>query len=1239
MGPPHSKHQWLIRPRFPILLSVVLVGMALAFLAGCGFSGSSTAIQAPVTLRGTVHGGQKPVSGAKVQLYSAGTAGRGSASIPLLSTPVDSDSEGDFLIPASYYCPFASSQLYLIARGGNPGLPSGADNPAIALTTMLGACGGLTASSPISINEVTTVGSVWPVASYMKSPTDLGSTAGDSAFLSAASSVNQFIDIAQGSSPGVATPVSYFAESAKLYSLADVLDKCVNSPGGSAGDGSACGALFSMATPQGGGAPTDTMSAAMRIAQSPYNEVSGIYGLTAAPAAFQPTLTAAPSDWTLALSEPVATPVISLGTGSYVGSQTVTMSDATPGATIYYTTDGTTPSSASLAYSGPLSISVTASVQAVALEGISQSALASSTLTITSGAVAQAPAKLAFLQQPSNALAGAAISPAVRVVVQDVNGNTVSSATNLVRVNLTGVYGLGGTLEIAARGGVATFNNLTVTTAGSYTVTASSPGLTSAASKPFTVTAASVNGIAAKLAFLQQPSNILAGAVMTPPVRVAVEDANGNVVTSAANPVTLALTSGTGLSGMLTVTPLSGVATFSNFTANTGGSYSLIAASPSLASASSTQFTVTTPPPVSGVAAKLAFLQQPSNALVGAAISPAVRVVVEDANGNTVASATNLISVNLTGVYGLGGTLEIAARNGVATFNNLAVNTAGSYTLTTSTPSLASALSTQFTVSASPPVTGVATKLAFLQQPSSTVAGATMAPPVQVASEDANGNVAMSANNPVTLALTGGIGITGALTVKPQNGVATFSNLTVPSAGTGLTLLATSPGLVSATSASFIVSVPVSTSVNVVLTPGTVNLAAAQAQAFSTTVSGTTNTGITWSLSPSLGTISATGLYTAPSYIPFAQRVIVTATSVADPTKSASASVLLSASGTPPTVAITVSPASASAVIGTTTQFTAAVSGTSNATVTWSVSGPGCSDPSCGTISSSGLYTAPTAEPTSGSVVISATSVSDPTKSASANLSVVPPQAVGYSLVWQDTFSTLNLCNNTNSPNCNWFNGTVGGNYGRVTDPSGTNVNLGWQDSQIYPTTIATASPNGLYYHAWTFGYFEVSMAFDPVAGSWPALWMQPVQSIGQSPFSGGEIDMLEWQSSATGQPNIATAVNGTIHVWQNGVDVASNSSSAAVQVPSGTNFGNYNTYGVLWTSTSFSWYFNNTLMGTYSTLQAPFNQVFGGQQKYFLILSQLTGCNWKPSYTVACPDQVSPLNMKIQWVHVFGQP
>ena len=118
---------------------------------------------------------QQPVSGSSVQLYAAGISGVGSTAQPLLSNPVRSDSDGSFSIPASYLCPSASSQLYVVARGGSPGLPSGADNPALALTAMLGSCDSLSASIPIYINEVTTIGSVWPLAAYMKSPSEIGS--------------------------------------------------------------------------------------------------------------------------------------------------------------------------------------------------------------------------------------------------------------------------------------------------------------------------------------------------------------------------------------------------------------------------------------------------------------------------------------------------------------------------------------------------------------------------------------------------------------------------------------------------------------------------------------------------------------------------------------------------------------------------------------------------------------------------------------------------------------------------------------------------------------------------------------------------------------------------------------------------------------------------------------------------------------------------------------------------------
>jgi len=62
-----------------------------------------------------------------------------------------------------------------------------------------------------------------------------------------------------------------------------------------------------------------------------------------------------------------ATPVISPGTGTYTGAQMVSITDSTPGAVIYYTTNGTTPTTASTVYSGKISISQSTLIEAIAV--------------------------------------------------------------------------------------------------------------------------------------------------------------------------------------------------------------------------------------------------------------------------------------------------------------------------------------------------------------------------------------------------------------------------------------------------------------------------------------------------------------------------------------------------------------------------------------------------------------------------------------------------------------------------------------------------------------------------------------------------------------------------------------------------------------------------------------------------------------------------------------------------------
>jgi hypothetical protein len=78
-----------------------------------------------------------------------------------------------------------------------------------------------------------------------------------------------------------------------------------------------------------------------------------------------------------------STPTFSPGAGTYGTSQSVTISDSTPGATIYYTTDGTTPTTSSAVYSIPIPISSTETIKAIAVaSGYSNSSVASATYSI-----------------------------------------------------------------------------------------------------------------------------------------------------------------------------------------------------------------------------------------------------------------------------------------------------------------------------------------------------------------------------------------------------------------------------------------------------------------------------------------------------------------------------------------------------------------------------------------------------------------------------------------------------------------------------------------------------------------------------------------------------------------------------------------------------------------------------------------------------------------------------------------
>ena len=163
--------------------------------------------------------------------------------------------------------------------------------------------------------------------------------------------------------------------------------------------------------------------------------------------------------------------------------------------------------------------------------------------------------------------------------------------------------------------------------------------------------------------------------------------------------------------------------------------------------------------------------------------------------------------------------------------------------------------------------------------------------------------------------------------------------------------------------------------ISVAVSPAAATVSSGNTQQFTATVANTANQAVTWTATA--GTISGTGLFTAPG-VSTNRTVTVTASSVVAPSAVAASTVTIQSSAPQP-ISVTVSPTLATLSSGATRQFTATVANTTNEAVTWTAT--------AGTISPSGLFTAP-AVSTTTTITVRATSVAAPSKTASANVTI-----------------------------------------------------------------------------------------------------------------------------------------------------------------------------------------------------------------------------------------------------------
>ena len=268
------------RPVATALASLCLAGPAVA-----------------AALDGQVLGAGAPIVNATVTLWQAGSGA------PRQLAQVRSGADGRFALAAPD-APLAEGSLYLLAKGGTSAAGKGSgDNPAIALLTVL----GVKAPAKVTINEMTTVASVWTHNQFI----DGDAIKGQPLQLKiAAGNVPSFVDLHTGGWGSVIQDPLNSSQTptmANFATLASVLAGCVTRvlP-------EACQTVFLAAQGPSGGTPTDTLRAAHAIARAPWYQPNRLFraleafypvpqGKTMRAVPYMPYLQWTPSAWVLPL--------------------------------------------------------------------------------------------------------------------------------------------------------------------------------------------------------------------------------------------------------------------------------------------------------------------------------------------------------------------------------------------------------------------------------------------------------------------------------------------------------------------------------------------------------------------------------------------------------------------------------------------------------------------------------------------------------------------------------------------------------------------------------------------------------------------------------------------------------------------------------------------------------------------------------------------------------------------------
>lgn len=312
------------------------------------------------------------------------------------------------------------------------------------------------------------------------------------------------------------------------------------------------------------------------------------------------------------------------------------------------------------------------------------------------------------------------------------------------------------------------------------------------------------------------------------------------------------------------------------------------------------------------------------------------------------------------------------------------------------------------------------------------------------------------------------------------------------------------------------------------ITPQSVSVSLGQTVQFAAAVSGANSNTVNWSVdniaggNSMVGTVSVSGLYTAPAMMPPSATVTVTAATQSAPQASASATVQLHDG-----IAVSISPISANLAPEGSVNFTANVTGAGGLTagVSWNVNSASGGNASLGFLSATGAnsaaYTAPAFSP-SVAVSVTATSLADSSKSASASITIscaaansVSPSSATVTAGATQTFAA-SLCIASGVPVAWGVNGVAGGSAATGLIAANTATTA----TYTAPQTVPPSNPVTIQAVA---GTQNASAAVTVVSSASVAISISPPSAV----IAAGQRANFSASVSGTANTSVTWAVNG----------------------------------------------------------------------------------------------------------------